>query len=105
MNKVDVVAAREMIGNDDGPWPLQRSDVARAPYGREPYVRADLGTGIVDAKAIAWTRTRVQLKWVDGAGSTRTLWVPAAAVTRISRDESAWRDPYDDYGFYYPDES
>ncbi|WP_150110224.1 hypothetical protein [Crystallibacter crystallopoietes] len=98
------MAAREMVGDGGGPWPAQRSDVARAPYGREPYVRADIGTGTVDAKAIAWTRTTVQLKWVDEAGATRTQWVPAAAVRRISRDESAWRDPYDDYGFYYPDE-
>lgn len=57
----------------------------------------------MDAKAISWTRTDVQLKWVDAGGSTRTRWVPASAVRRISRDESAWRDPYDDYAFYYPD--
>ncbi|NKX53366.1 hypothetical protein [Arthrobacter mobilis] len=78
------------------------SRVTREPYRREPYVRARIGARSVDGKAIAWTRTEVQVKWVDGDGSMRTAWVPASAVRRISRDESAWRDPYDDYGFYYP---
>ncbi|MCG2620484.1 hypothetical protein LVY72_00995 [Arthrobacter sp. I2-34] len=76
--------------------------VTREPYGREPYVRARIGRDTVDGKAIAWTRTEVQVKWVDRDGAMRTDWVPAQAVRRISRDESAWRDPYDDYGFYYP---
>lgn len=76
--------------------------VTREPYRREPYVRARIGQDNVDGKAIAWTRAEVQVKWVDRAGAMRTAWVPARAVQRISRDESAWRDPYDDYSFYYP---
>jgi hypothetical protein len=100
--RVEDVAAGE-AAEDDGGWPGQRTGVGRARYGQEPYVRATLGGESVDAKAISWTRTDVQLKWVDAGGSTRTRWVPASAVRRISRDESAWRDPYDDYGFYYPD--
>ncbi|GLB68665.1 hypothetical protein [Arthrobacter mangrovi] len=99
------MAAGEAAQNDGG-RPGQRAGVGRARYGREPYVRATVcsETGeTVDAKAISWTPTDVQLKWVDAGGSTRTRWVPASAVRRISRDESAWRDPYDDYGFYYPD--
>ncbi|NKX50348.1 hypothetical protein HER39_07165 [Arthrobacter deserti] len=84
-------------GSAAGPGP-----VTRAPYCRKPYVRARLGRDGVDGKAIAWTHSEVQVKWVDRDGAMRTAWVPAAAVRRISRDDSAWHDPYDDYGFYYP---
>jgi hypothetical protein len=76
--------------------------VTREPYRREPYVRARIGRDSVDGKAIAWTRDEVQVKWVDRDGAMRTAWVPARAVRRINRDESTWQDPYDDYGFYYP---
>jgi hypothetical protein len=106
VNKVDVVTAREYARNDGG-RPVKRGTVTRAPYRREPYVRARIGGGAndtVDAKAISWDRNTVQLKWVDDNGSMRTQWVPASDVRRITRDESTWRDPYDDYGFYYPDE-
>jgi hypothetical protein len=63
---------------------------------REPYVRAQLETGPVDAKAIGWTREHVHLKWQDADLEMHTRWVPASWVKRISRDESSWRDPYDE---------
>ncbi|MFD1212418.1 hypothetical protein ACFQ36_10255 [Arthrobacter sp. GCM10027362] len=90
-------------GHDDGAEAVRSGRLTRAPYRREPYVRAGIGPETVDGKAIAWTRAEVQVKWVDRDGAMRTAWVPASAVRRISRDESAWRDPYDDYAFYYPD--
>ncbi|MGW6174985.1 hypothetical protein ACWF5H_15980 [Arthrobacter sp. NPDC055138] len=76
---------------------------AREAYCREPYVRVQLDGGTLDAKAISWDQTSVQVKWIDTRGSSRTAWVPAGKVRRIHRDESSWRDPYDDYAFYYPD--
>lgn len=79
-----------------GEHDVDPSEVVSAPYRREPYVRVvlpDLGT--VDGKAVRWTRTRVLIRWVDGAHDSRSAWVPAEWVHRISRADSAWRDPYD----------
>lgn len=58
----------------------------------------------IDGKAAAWTRTQVLLHWIDDAGRAHNRWVPAEAVRRIARDDSAWKDPYDDWAFYYPAE-
>jgi hypothetical protein len=91
-------------GHDGGAAPARPGHITREPYRREPYVRALIGRDSVDGKAIAWTRTEVQVKWVDRDGAMLTAWVPASSVRRITRDESAWRDPYDDYAFYYPGE-
>lgn len=55
-----------------------------------------------DGKAVAWTRTEVLVHWIDDDGQAHNRWVPAAAVVRIARDDSTWRDPYDDFDFYYP---
>lgn len=82
--------------------------VTHAPYRREPYVRCRtpsspaLPSGVLDAKAAAWTRTAVLLHWLDDGGRAHNKWVPAEFVHRVSRDESAWQDPYDDWSFYYP---
>ncbi|MCC3275273.1 MULTISPECIES: hypothetical protein [unclassified Arthrobacter] len=76
--------------------------VTHAHYRREPYVRCTTrGGGTVDGKAVAWTRTQVLLHWIDDDGVAHNRWVPAPAVQRIPRDDSAWRDPYDDFRFYY----
>lgn len=80
---------------------LQRPRVSHAPYRREPYVRCRAEALSADGKAVAWTRTHVLVHWIDDDGQAHNRWVPAAAVVRILRDESAWRDPYDDFGFYY----
>lgn len=75
--------------------------VTHAHYRREPYVRCRTASGTVDAKAAAWTRTHVLLHWIDDDGLAHNRWTPAATVHRIPRDDSAWRDPYDDFRFYY----
>ncbi|UWX96839.1 hypothetical protein N2K95_14540 [Arthrobacter zhaoxinii] len=75
--------------------------VTHAHYRREPYVRCRTGNGTVDAKAVAWTRTEVLLHWIDDDGQAHNRWTPAPTVRRIARDESVWRDPYDDFRFYY----
>lgn len=75
--------------------------VSHAPYRREPYIRCrTVGLG-VDGKAVAWTRTHVLVHWIDDDAQAHNRWVHAAAVVRIRRDDSAWRDPYDDFEFYY----
>jgi hypothetical protein len=121
--KVDRTKARGLLQQESSWHPdFKRFPPTRAPYGREPYVRARLGAGagaaadavtvagadreagtaadaegagMVDAKAIGWTREHVHLKWQDADFRMHTRWVPAAWVRRISRDESAWQDPYD----------
>lgn len=75
--------------------------VTHAHYRREPYVRCTTAHGSVDGKAVAWTRTQVLLHWIDDDGLAHNRWTPAATVRRIPRDLSAWRDPYDDFRFYY----
>ena len=75
--------------------------VTHARYRREPYVRCRTASGTVDGKAVAWTRAEVLLHWIDDDGQAHNRWTPAASVRRIGRDESAWRDPYDDFRFYY----
>lgn len=65
-------------------------------------MRCSLETLAVDGKAVAWTRSEVLVHWIDDDGRAHNRWVPASAVVRIPRDDSAWRDPYDDFEFYYP---
>ena len=48
----------------------------------------------MDGKAMAWTQEYV-LFHAEPEGVVTDEWVPAAAVTRIRREESAWTDPYD----------
>ena len=79
--------------------------VTHAPYRREPYVRCRTPSSLVDGKAVAWTRASVLLHWIDDDGRAHNRWVPAGTVRRVSRDDSAWQDPYDDWSFYYPDSS
>jgi hypothetical protein len=105
MNKVDVMTARRYARDRGEPGPRaedRHAGATREPYGREPYVRVRHEGKTFDAKAISWDRTSVQVKWMDAHGSARTAWVPGGEVRRIHRDESSWRDPYDDYAFYYP---
>ena len=73
--------------------------VTHARYRREPYVRCRTGSGTVDGKAVAWTRTEVLLHWIDDDGQAHNRWTAAASVRRIARDESAWRDPTTTFGF------
>lgn len=81
-----------------------RDAVTHAPYRREPYVRCRTpSSAVIDGKAAAWTATTVLLHWIDDAGRAHNRWVPAGAVHRLSRDDSAWQDPYDDWSFYYPE--
>ncbi|WP_342023478.1 hypothetical protein AAE021_17035 [Arthrobacter citreus] len=77
--------------------------ITHAPYRREPYVRCRTPSSVIDGKAAAWTRTAVLLHWIDDGGRAHNRWVPAVAVQRIRRDDSAWQDPYDDWSFYYPE--
>lgn len=80
----------------DGPAWQSVDEIGSAPYRREPYVRVRLPDEVVDAKATRWSRTHVLLHWVPVPGAApRNAWVPAEWVTRISRDESSWRGPYD----------
>ena len=80
----------------DGPAWQSVDEIGSAPYRREPYVRVRLPDGVVDAKAARWSHTHVLLHWVPVPGAApRNAWVPAEWVTRISRDESSWRGPYD----------
>lgn len=82
--------------------------VTRAPYRREPYVRATLDDGTtVDGKATAWTARTVLVAWYDRDTPSAVVavvsvhmhsaWLPAESVQRIKRSESAWIDP-DDLG-------
>lgn len=84
-----------------GPFNPRPDETGRPEYRREPYVRVTLpqGAGTLDAKATAWTRTMVQIHW-DDDGKVFNVWVPATAVTRIPRRESAWQDTYDDWAWY-----
>jgi hypothetical protein len=104
MNKVDVMTASSYTGTHRGSatGKAVRAGATRASYCREPYVRVTMDGKDVDAKAISWDRTSVQVKWIDTDGTLRTAWVAGGTVSRIHRDESSWRDPYDDYAFYYP---
>ena len=81
---------------------VARPRVTHAPYRQEPYVRCRFESLRVDGKAVAWTRSAVLVHWIDDDGQAHNRWVPASAVVRIERDLSAWRDPYDDFEFYYP---
>jgi hypothetical protein len=95
--KVDRSSAQRLTEADATSWrpDFKQFPPTRAPYMREPYVRAHLETETVDAKAIGWTREHVHLKWQDKDWQMHTRWVPAAWVKRISREESSWQDPYD----------
>ncbi len=74
--------------------------ISRAAYRREPYVHVS-GEGMdLDGKAVAWTRDRVLVHWVDDELAAHNVWVDASWVRRIRRCESAWGDPYDDFAFY-----
>ena len=80
----------------DGPAWQSVDEIGSAPYRREPYVRVKLPDEVVDAKAARWSRTHVLLHWIPAPDAApRNAWVPAQWVTRISRDESSWRAPYD----------
>ncbi|WP_298045658.1 hypothetical protein [uncultured Citricoccus sp.] len=72
-------------------------EVTRTRYRSEPCARAELPEhGTVDAKITGISRTHVLLHWAtDGGVEVHNVWVPAGWVTRINRDESTWRDPYD----------
>ncbi|QCU79645.1 hypothetical protein E7744_15135 (plasmid) [Citricoccus sp. SGAir0253] len=72
----------------------------RAPYRREPYVRAQLpDRGAVDAKALFWSGTHVLIHWqVDHGVEVHNAWIPASWVTRIRPEDSSWQDPYDQPG-------
>ncbi|MCG2624685.1 hypothetical protein LVY72_22605 [Arthrobacter sp. I2-34] len=96
MSKVDPSSARRLIDTTPRWHPdFERYLVTRAPYMREPYVRAQLEAGPVNAKAIGWTREHVHTKWPDADFQVHTRWVPASWVKRISREKSSWQDPYD----------
>lgn len=71
-------------------------EVQSAPYRREPYVRVELpDLGRVDAKARKWAKDRVLIVWETADHDRQSAWVPADWLTRISRAESSWQDPYD----------
>lgn len=67
---------------------------------RKPATGGTLHSGPVpgrnhgDGKAVAWTRTWV-LFHTEKHYDVFNVWVPAAAITCIPRDESDWQDPYD----------
>lgn len=71
-------------------------EVQSSPYRREPYVRAHLPEEVVDGKVTRWSSTHVLVSWVPAPGvGPRSALVPAGWVSRIEREQSAWRDPYD----------
>ena len=99
-------ATVECMRTSTGPAPHSQTRssgprVSHAPYRREPYIRASTDGLGVDGKAVAWTRTHVLVHWIDDDARAHNRWVHASAVVRIPRDDSAWRDPYDDFEFYY----
>jgi len=98
VNKVDVSRAGGIFASKYPRWhpDFEQEPVTRPRYNREPYVRARMEMETVNGKAIAWTRNYVQVKWQDDDLSIETRWVPASWVTRISRAESSWQDPYDE---------
>lgn len=79
------------------------ADVSSEPYRSEPYVRVTLpDRGTVDAKVHRWSQTHALIHWeVDHGAQVHNAWVPTRWVTRISREESAWRDPYDKTSDYF----
>jgi len=88
-----MVASKGLNGGSSNRPP---GNVTHAPYRREPYIRVQYPNGAtVDAKAAAWTRTHVLAHWMDNDAQAHNEWVPATALRRIPREESAWRDPYD----------
>lgn len=94
MNKVDLSEAHRALETKGagGPPP---GKVTQARYREEPYIRVRFPDGTTrDGKAVAWTRTWV-LFHTEKNYDVFNAWVPAAAVTRIPREESDWRDPYD----------
>lgn len=101
------VPAARVVGMRAPNGPVAASSTAASPrvtharYRREPYIRCSTGDLAVDGKAVAWTRTHVLVHWIDDDARAHNRWVPAAAVVRIPRDDSAWRDPYDDFAYYY----
>lgn len=93
MNKVDPTAASEIFDTPriGGPPP---GNVTHAPYRQAPYIRVTYRDGSTrDGKAVAWTPAWVLFH--TKKGSVHEEWVPAPAVTRITRDDSDWQDPYD----------
>ncbi|MDI3330557.1 MAG: hypothetical protein QJR09_07440 [Micrococcus sp.] len=86
----------------------QRDDswgpVTHFRHRQEPYVQITFPDGTTtDGKALAWTRGKVYAVWVIDEDQHRQLqWMDANHVRRIDRDQSSWRDPYDDMGHYYP---
>lgn len=73
----------------------------RPEHHWEPYVRAEVlqedgSRESVDGKAHAFTATAHFVKWPDGQGGFHSAWVESEHVTRISREESAWKDPADE---------
>jgi len=81
----------------DPPAFTHPGEVTRPRYRAEPYARAELPEcGTVDAKITGISRTHVLLHWAtDGGVEVHNVWAPTSWATRISRDESTWRDPYD----------
>lgn len=93
MNKVDPTAASKIFTT-----PRRSSHppgkATHAPYGQEPYIRVTYRDGSTrDGKAIAWTPAWVLFH--TEKESIHEEWVPAPAVTRITRKESDWQNPYD----------
>lgn len=72
----------------------------RRPYRREPYGRAriptDLGELVVDGKVLITEDGPLLEPWQQYAhGIVLDVFISAAWVQPISRDESAWIDVYD----------
>lgn len=72
----------------------------RYPYNREPYGRAriltDLGELVVDGKVLRTEKGPLLELWrMYGSGKVLDVFIPAAWVRPIARDEFAWIDVYD----------
>lgn len=72
----------------------------RLPYRREPYGRAriptDLGKLVIDGKVLMVENGPLLELWRQYAGERAlNVFIPAAWVQRIHRDESAWIGVYD----------
>lgn len=79
---------------------LNRQSVQLLEHHWEPYVRAsvlreDGSRSTVDGKLYEFTESAGLVKWPDGEGDFHSVWVEMEHIERISRDESAWKDPTD----------
>lgn len=93
----EIAAAARVVS---APGMTPDAGARRFPYRREPYGRAriptDLGDLVVDGKVLMTEDGPLLELWRQYAhGRILDVFIPAAWVQPIDRDESAWIDVYD----------